>query len=299
MKNTLILLTFICTGSLNVFCQQIKNNDTTILTSDSVALYVKKAGKGTPCIFVHGGPGAWSRSFEAMGGNNLERHLTMYYFDQRGCGRSQAAPNNDYSMDRMLADIESIRLLTGAEQVYIMGHSFGGILAFKYALKYPAHVRGLIMLNATLYIYNSLLSQIQFINLQLGTHFTVRDQDSLMSVFTAAKKALNEKGLEYTMLSDNKASIQKLDSIDSSPRNTAFARYAFSNRVYLQDFTRETAALQTPVLVIGGTVDHNIGPEHYKLFKFPHQQVKIIPGGHVLYYEKNKEFTAAVWNFTR
>jgi len=274
-------------------------NDSTILTSDSIALYVKVAGKGTPCIFVHGGPGAWSLSFEALGGSSLEKGLAMYYFDQRGCGRSQGTANNDYSLDRMLADIETVRLLSGKEKVYVMGHSFGGILATAYALKYPAHVKGLILLNATLYIYNSLQSQIQFVNQELGTHYVVTNKDSLMPVFMAAKKAFNERGLEYRMLSDNKSSIERLDAIDSAPRNYAFARYALGDKVYLQDFTEMTRSIKVPVLVIGGTADHNIGPDHYKLFRFPHARVKIITSGHVLYYEKNKEFTDAVLSFAQ
>ena len=36
-------------------------------TSDSVKLYVEIAGKGNPCVFVHGGPGSSSNYFKATG----------------------------------------------------------------------------------------------------------------------------------------------------------------------------------------------------------------------------------------
>jgi proline iminopeptidase len=198
MKYRLLSIALLFCAVTGVFCQQ-KNtatriNDSTILTSDSVALYLKVSGKGVPCIFVHGGPGAWSRSFEAMGGSSLEKHLTMYYYDQRGCGRSQATSNNDYSINRMVEDIENIRVLSGVPQVYVMGHSFGGILAFKYAEKYPVHVKGLILLNATLYINNSLLAQVQFMNQLLGEHIVVKNQDSVLSAFIAAKTILYPPG---------------------------------------------------------------------------------------------------------
>ncbi len=136
--------------------------DTTLLTSDGVKLYLKVSGRGSACIFVHGGPGAWSKSFECLGGNALEQNLTMYYYDQRGSGRSDAATNNDYSLARMVEDIENIRAATGADKVYLLAHSFGGILAYNYALKYPQHVKGLILLNATLSINHSLRNQIAF-----------------------------------------------------------------------------------------------------------------------------------------
>ena len=77
----LLLVTLVITACVSKsFAQQHtaqRINDSTILTSDSVRLYLKVAGSGTPCIFVHGGPGAWSLSFEAMGGNSLEKKLQI------------------------------------------------------------------------------------------------------------------------------------------------------------------------------------------------------------------------------
>jgi proline iminopeptidase len=234
-----------------------------------------------------------------MRGKRLEEKLTMYYFDQRGSGRSKAAANNDYSLDRLVEDIENIRMLTGSGQVYLVAHSFGGIPAFKYAEKYPQHVKGLILLNATLYINNSLISQIQFINRLYGSHISVADNDSLMQSFFAAKKIMHERKEDYKMLSDNKATVEMLDSIDAAPREYAFAQRAFGIPDYLRDFTKATANVNVPVLVITGTADHNIGPDHYKLFRFPNQQVKIIKGGHVLYYENNDAFANAVFGFIK
>ncbi|SHM70484.1 alpha/beta fold hydrolase [Chitinophaga sp. CF418] len=281
--------------SVKVIAKQHCLNDSTILTSDSVALYLKVAGKGTPCIFVHGGPGAWSLSFEAMGGNVLEKQLTMYYYDQRGSGRSASA--NNYNIDRMVEDIENIRSFSGSDKIYLLAHSFGGVLAYKYAEKYGAHLRGLILLDVTLHIPNSLNAQVSFINQLLGSQITA---DSIMPAFFAAKTKLREAQLEYKMLSDNKSTIEKLDTIDKSyPRNNAFASKALGMPEYFADFTPGTKNVNVPVLIISGTADHNVGPDHYKLFKFPHQQVKIIKGGHMLYYEKNEEFAAAVKEFIK
>lgn len=295
----LFLVTLVITACLsNSFAQQHtaqRINDSTILTSDSVKLYLKVSGKGTPCIFVHGGPGAWSLSFEALGGNALEKKLAMYYFDQRGCGRSGSSVNKNYTLDRMTSDIEEIRALSGLDKVYIMGHSFGGSLAHSYALRYPQHVKGLILLNSTLYIYNSLLNQVSFINQLLGENVTVTDKDSIMKPFMEAKALLNKKQLDYKMLSDNKSAVDKLDSIDNCmPRNYDFAQHAFSLPVYFRDFTSETNQVKVPVLIISGTRDNNIGPGHYKLFRYPAQKVVQIAGGHILYYERNREFVEAI-----
>src|SRR5688500_13021703 len=79
-------------------------------TSDNVKLYVRVAGQGKPCVFVHGGPGSTSYYYEAMAGAPIiERKMKMIYFDQRGSGRSESSPNKDYSLKRMGMDMEELR----------------------------------------------------------------------------------------------------------------------------------------------------------------------------------------------
>ena len=66
----------------------ISAQEQTVTTSDGVNLYTKKAGKGPVVIYVHGGLGAWSRSFEDLKGNELEKFMTVIYCVQRGSGIS-------------------------------------------------------------------------------------------------------------------------------------------------------------------------------------------------------------------
>lgn len=300
-KTPLLFFLFLCLTQIGIGQTKTtakQDGITTFKTSDNVPLFLKVSGKGDVCIFVHGGPGAWSKSFEEFGGNVLEEKLTMCYFDQRGCGRSGSPADNNYSMDRMIDDIEEIRAHLKTGKVFVIGHSFGGILATKYAEKYPQHVKGLILLNSTLDINDSLLNQIAFMGKTLGKDFPIKSKDSILSTFFEAKQQIKKANLDYKMLSDNKANVEKLDSIDNSEkRNSSFAQHALSGPLYFSDFTRETASIKVPTLVISGTKDNNIGPEHYRLFKFPNQEVKIINGGHILYYEQNKAFKNAVEAF--
>lgn len=302
MKKHLIILTCILalTTGRSAKAAPEASSDTTLLTSDGVKLYLKISGHGSACIFVHGGPGAWSKSFERLGGNALEQNLTMYYYDQRGSGRSDAATNEDYSLARMVEDIENIRAVTGVDKVYLLAHSFGGILAYNYALKYPQHIKGLILLNATLSINHSLRNQINFANQKLGTSFHAADSSAVVPTYLTAITALRQKGIAYQMLSDNKQHVRLLDSIDTSlKRNYAFGQVALGMAEYFKDFTVNTDRLNVPVLVISGTKDHNIGPDHYKLFRFPDQRVQVIDGGHLLYYEMNDAFLKVIREFLR
>jgi proline iminopeptidase len=211
----LVFLSFLHNGlgQENHSKKSFKNN--TIKTSDGVSLFAKISGKEDDiCIFVHGGPGAWSASFEKLGGNILEDKLTMCYYDQRGCGRSASPTDNNYSLDRMIDDIEDIRNNLNTAKVFIMGHSFGGILATEYAKKYPEHVQGLILLNATLDINYSLRNQISFIGTIIGENITVQNNDSVLNTFFDAKTRFNKTDLNYKILSENKAIVEKVHSID-------------------------------------------------------------------------------------
>jgi proline iminopeptidase len=272
-----------------------------ITTSDKVKLFVKISGDGPVCIFVHGGPGAWSKSFEDMRGNRLEKKLRMVYLDQRGCGRSDTSADKHYSLDRMIDDIEEIRQSLGVEKIYLLSHSFGGIIAVNYAKNYPEHLFGLILANSTLDVNYSIEKQIQHINKLIKTNFRVTDKDSILSIlsiFSLAKHKLSGKGLDYKMLSDNKKTVDKLNSIDNSyVRTNDFAEHVWDYKEYSKDFTKVTKKIKLPVLIITGKKDYAIGVDHYKQFQFPNQKVARIDGGHILYYEQNKMFTEAIFYF--
>src|SRR5690606_16397032 len=129
--------------------------------------------------------------------------------------RSQKSASGVYSLERMVKDIDLIRKHYGAAKVYLMAHSFGGILALNYALSHPDCVEGLILANSTLSMRNSLEGQINYINSLLKTDFAVPDSTSasLMSTFLKAKKALAQREFGYKMLSDSKMNVDKVDEI--------------------------------------------------------------------------------------
>ena len=85
----------------------------------------------------------------------------MVYVDQRGCGRSEYSLNQDYSLTRLIDDMEELREFLGIEEWFVMGHSFGGILAVNYAHRFPDRTKGLILSNVTLNMFSSFGHQIK------------------------------------------------------------------------------------------------------------------------------------------
>ena len=122
-----------------------------IRTPDGVELWYRVAGqdKGTPVVFLHGGPGEGSQAMQALGGPALERRLRMVYLDQRGSGQS-GRPDGEkyYSMHMLEADVDLIRRQLGAKRIVLLAHSAGTPIALEYAADHPDRVAGLILTGA-------------------------------------------------------------------------------------------------------------------------------------------------------
>ena len=276
-----------------------------VTTSDGVRLSVVVAGKGPPVLYLHGGPGQASISFEQMGGSALEPFATMHYLDQRGSGRSDSAA--DLTLERMLRDIDEVRRQMGHERIHLLAHSFGGVLAVNYAARYPDHVAGLILTAATVhFLSDSLLAyQIAVADSLLGREAAVdppASRDSLLGRRDEARRALNQKDIGYRLLVDSVATIQTMIALDRSyPRNMQFGASVMDEpelrAEYYRDYAELTASITAPVLVLTGTRDHAIGPRHFMSFRFPNQRVVELNGGHLFYYENNAGFVEAVRGF--
>jgi proline iminopeptidase len=273
--------------------------------SDSTKLYVKISGKGPYCFFVPGGPGQGCRSFELLKGNELEKCFTMVYLDQRGSGKSQNAA--DYHLPRMLKDIEELRQHLGLKKIFVLAHSFGGIIAFNYAGQFPESVNGLILANVTLHAmgYNALAERVQYQLQLLGKDTTLPagiTKDSLTQMDQRNFAALRQRKMGYKMLTDDTATINKQMDVDNYQRSIDFGMSILSKPSeypeYFEDYTPATRNLKIPVLVIAGTDDHAVGTRTHKAFAFPNATVKVIHGGHMLYYENSPAFVAAVCGFS-
>ncbi|HEX7240384.1 MAG TPA: alpha/beta hydrolase, partial [Longimicrobiaceae bacterium] len=118
---------------------------------DGVRLWYRVAGSApagaAPVVFLHGGPGYNSHSFSVLAGPRLECGLRMVYFDQRGSGRSQRPESGEYSIERLVEDVEGLRRALGVPKVALLGHSFGGTLALEYAARYPERVSRLVFVS--------------------------------------------------------------------------------------------------------------------------------------------------------
>ena len=101
-------------------------------------------------LLLNGGPGATHEYFECFESFLLPQNIEFFYYDQLGCGLSDN-PNDTtlWDLDRYVEEVEQVRkaLHLNKDNFYILGHSWGGILAMQYALKYQDNLKGLIISN--------------------------------------------------------------------------------------------------------------------------------------------------------
>jgi proline iminopeptidase len=110
-----------------------------------VLIYYKTLGQGAPLVIVHGGPGA-SHDYFLPYLLPLARTNRLVFIDERGSGRSEKLEDpKGYTVENMVEDVEAVRTELGLGPITLLGHSFGGVLAQAYALKYQTNLTHLIL----------------------------------------------------------------------------------------------------------------------------------------------------------
>lgn len=113
-----------------------------------VLIYYVAFGKGSPLVVVHGGPGA-DHTYFLPYLLPLARTHRLIFIDERGSGRSQRLQDTSlYTVENMVEDVEDVRQALNLGKISLLGHSYGGVLAQAYALKYHQNLTHLI-LNST------------------------------------------------------------------------------------------------------------------------------------------------------
>ena len=119
---------------------------------DTFSLWTKRIGNNPKIkvLLLNGGPGATHEYFECFENFLPKEGIEFIYYDQLGTGRSTNPMDTSYwDLARYVEEVETVRkaLNLNKDNFYLLGHSWGGILAMEYAVKYKANLKGLIISN--------------------------------------------------------------------------------------------------------------------------------------------------------
>jgi proline iminopeptidase len=103
-------------------------------------------------LLLHGGPACTHEYLEAFQSFFPQANIEFYEYDQLGSYYSdQPTDMSLYTLERFVEEVEQVRVALGLDSTnfFLLGHSWGGILALEYALKYQHNLKALIVSNMT------------------------------------------------------------------------------------------------------------------------------------------------------
>jgi pimeloyl-ACP methyl ester carboxylesterase len=114
--------------------------------SHGVKIHYVTMGSGELCVLIHGFPDFWYTWRAQM--PELAKHFKVVAIDQRGYNLSDKPEGVDnYRLEKLLGDVNAVVDHFKAPKAIIVGHDWGGMVAWTYAMQFPDKVDRLVILN--------------------------------------------------------------------------------------------------------------------------------------------------------
>jgi len=240
-------------------------------------------------LLLHGGPGATHEYMEAFDSFFPGAGIEYYYYDQLGSTYSDQ-PDIDslYELPRFVDEVEQVRQALGLDKdnFYLLGQSWGGILAMEYALAHQDHLKGLVISNmvSSIPAYNEYAKNVLM---------PAMDQKVLAEIkaIEAKKDFKNPRYMELLIPAFYEQHLLRRPAAEwPEPVNRSFAH--LNEKIYIPmqgpselgasgklvnwDRSKDLPQIKVPTLVIGAKYD-TMDPKHMEWMS------KQIPGASYLY----------------
>jgi pimeloyl-ACP methyl ester carboxylesterase len=254
----------------------------TFSAPDGTRLAYRLSGEGDPLVVLPGGPMRASAYLGDLGG--LDRHRRLALPDLRGTGASEVpADPASYRCDRLVDDVEALRLELGLDRMDLLGHSAGGSLAMLYAARYPERVARLVLITATPWA----LGMPTTAEDRLAAARLRADEPWFAEAFPAfdgwlAGECDYDPAVLPFFYGRWDATAAAHAARDEAETNEEAADRYHSEGAYDPPATRAALArLTAPVLVLAGELDGGPRPglARRAAAVFPHAEVVVQPGG--------------------
>lgn len=281
---------------------------------DGAHLWFQIKGHGDPVVVIPGGPGD-SHVYLTPWFDELARQHKLIYYDAFGRGKSDRAKNPDeYSFARDVKDLEGLRIDLGIEKWTVIGHSYGGMVAQAYALKYPNSVSKLVLSNTfydgEMWQENDDNSNYEIKNQYPGLWeklMKLRDQ-GMVSSSPECQKLYGEvpAGLLYFYDAANAEKVRS-DSASFNPQVYyqivgADGDFLIGGDIAKLDFRTELKNLKMPVLILAGRFDRVAVPRFSEKFQEYCPQAKFVmfeKSGHLPFIEQTKQYFQTIEEFLK
>lgn len=155
-------------------------------------IYYEIEGSGPAIFIIAGGPGGGHASFHPWF-SRLAKDHTMVYFDNIGRARSDKLKDKTkYTVERDAEDVEVLRRHLKLDKIDLIGHSYGGMPAIAYAVKYGQNLKHLV-LSDTLHSNAGFQANIDSCNHHVSTQYP----DVWRKLLDLRKKGVMSNADEY------------------------------------------------------------------------------------------------------
>lgn len=277
-------------------------------------VWTKRVGNNpdVKMLLLHGGPAATHEYFEAFDSYFPAAGIEYYYYDQLGSAYSDQ-PNEPelWDLPRFVEEVEQVRQALGLDRdsFYLLGHSWGGILAIEYALKYQEHLRGLVISNmmASVPAYNDYARTVLM---------PAMDQTALAEIqrLEAAGKTEEPRYMDLLIPHHYEQHFLRMPAAQwPDPVNRTFqhlnraiyvpmqgpSELAASGKLLNWDRTSDLEKIAVPTLVIGARYD-TMDPVHMEMMASKVQKGRYLfcpNGSHMAMYDDQKVYVNGVIRF--
>ncbi|QAY67940.1 alpha/beta fold hydrolase [Paenibacillus protaetiae] len=233
-----------------------------------------------PVLFaVHGGPGSDHSDFKPWL-TPLAEHMQIVYLDQRCNGQSDRVDPATCTLEQLADDIEALRRYLGLERIYLLGHSFGGMVAQVYATRYPDSLAKLLLINtapskefypAALDYASRVATPEQLKTIPELFEGNIRDDEHLIQWWEVCYPLYFHVLDEEVMRETGNRPIGSLE----------VANYTFKHLIPKYDVRDKLPALQVPTLIVGARYDW-ITP-----LSQSEEMHRLIPGSELAIFEQS------------
>lgn len=262
-------------------------------------------------LLLHGGPAMTHEYMECFESFLPAQGYEIIEYDQLGSFYSdQPKDSSLWTIDRFVDEVEQVRVALNLtkDNFYIIGNSWGSMLAIEYALKYQQHIKGMV-------IGNMMASIPDYANYNKVLRKEMRP--SLVDSLQNYEAKGMYKDPTYTSLVFSEFYTKHLCRLPEWPNSVmrslqhvneeiyvmmqGHSEFTVSGRIVNWDRKKDLASIKVPTLTVGAKYD-TMDPEHMKWMstQFPNGQYLYCPNGsHLAMWDDQKVYMDGVINFIK
>jgi 3-oxoadipate enol-lactonase len=240
-----------------------------------INVYYELQGEGPRLLYISGTGGDLRNSPRVFDGP-LPRHFEVLAYDQRGLGQTDK-PDIEYTMADYADDAAGLMDALGWRRVFVVGVSFGGMVAQELALRHPERIEKLVLCCTSSGGPGGASYPLHEIE-----HLPYEEQARIRIPITDARK---DTAWQAAHPDETKQLVATAIATSESRHRDPAAAMGYRRQLEARaahDTYARLGALSMPVLLAGGLYDRQAPPENMETLKrcIPGSRLEFFEGGH-------------------